>query len=295
MQFAKLVGDGLIRRRDAARGLDRLGGRRCGGGSRGRRRRERSRCRARRGSAAFSSSFRRLGLGGLRRIGHRRGGVQLEIAGGRGRDVGGFGTRDRRIDREFRGAAAGRTGLRQCRGRGHREEGRRDSHQHAVISSTVLRTVTHRHTPWAKLPRHGTVLDISSAIALSLQAPALLFEATFSNAWFALKRLFRVATPARNDSYADGTCAPLMQPAPRGATHDKLTSSNPFATYCALLPRSLPFVCHCQATVQMFRKAAVFGLFASRTPAAPQSGLRLSLPRPPPPAGSSAAASSSLR
>src|SRR6202158_6397152 len=34
-------------------------------------------------------------------------------------------------------------------------------------------------------------------------------------------------TPARNDSYADDTRAPLMQPAPRGATHDKLTSKYP--------------------------------------------------------------------
>src|SRR5450755_1578394 len=36
-----------------------------------------------------------------------------------------------------------------------------------------------------------------------------------------------VGTPARNDTYADGTCAPVMQPAPRGATHDKLTSKDP--------------------------------------------------------------------
>src|SRR4030088_1652086 len=38
----------------------------------------------------------------------------------------------------------------------------------------------------------------------------------------------KIATPARNDSYADDTRAPLMQPAPRGATHDKLTSTGPF-------------------------------------------------------------------
>src|SRR5258708_40366622 len=37
----------------------------------------------------------------------------------------------------------------------------------------------------------------------------------------------KVATPACNDSYADGTWAPLLQPAPLGATHDKLTSKDP--------------------------------------------------------------------
>src|SRR6202042_1764561 len=57
-------------------------------------------------------------------------------------------------------------------------------------------------------------------------------------------------TPARNDSYADVTCAPIMQPAPCGATHDKLTQRIRFVTECALLPRARPFVCHRQATVQ---------------------------------------------
>ena len=105
----------------------------------------------------------------LGRVWHRRRGVQFEIVDGRRRDVCRFGTRDRRIDREFGGAVAGRIGLRKCRGRGHREEGRRDSHQHAVKSSTVLQTVTHRHTPWAKLPRHGTALS-SRPYSFSLSA-----------------------------------------------------------------------------------------------------------------------------
>ena len=39
--------------------------------------------------------------------------------------------------------------------------------------------------------------------------------------------LSNVGTPARNDSYADDTRTPVMQPAPRGATHDKLTSKDP--------------------------------------------------------------------
>ena len=42
--------------------------------------------------------------------------------------------------------------LRQCRGRRHREESSRDRHQDAVISSTVLPTVTHYHTPWVSCP-----------------------------------------------------------------------------------------------------------------------------------------------
>src|SRR6266849_769342 len=37
----------------------------------------------------------------------------------------------------------------------------------------------------------------------------------------------KVATPARNDSYADDTWPPLLRPAPPGATHDKLTSKDP--------------------------------------------------------------------
>src|SRR5260221_7398710 len=39
-----------------------------------------------------------------------------------------------------------------------------------------------------------------------------------------------VGTPARSDSYADDTRAPVMQPAPRGAAHDKLTSKDPLCS-----------------------------------------------------------------
>ncbi len=67
--------------------------------------------------------------------------------------------------------------------------------------------------------------------------------------------------PARNNSYADDTRAPLLQPALRGASHDKLTSSIRLAADCALLPRSRPFVCHRQATVRMFRNRARFNSF----------------------------------
>src|ERR1700690_661504 len=52
----------------------------------------------------------------------------------------------------------------------------------------------------------------------------------------------------------DDTRAPLMQPAPRGATHDKLTVKRLVACNgCLLLPRVPRFVCHRRATVQMFR------------------------------------------
>ena len=62
-------------------------------------------------------------------------------AGGR------FGTWDRGVDCEFRGAAVVRFALGQYRGRRYREEGRCDRDQHAVESSTVRQTITHRHTP----------------------------------------------------------------------------------------------------------------------------------------------------
>lgn len=39
-----------------------------------------------------------------------------------------------------------------------------------------------------------------------------------------LQFIFTAGMPASNDSYADDTRGPLMQPAPCGATHDKLTS-----------------------------------------------------------------------
>jgi hypothetical protein len=101
-----------------------------------------------------------LGPGGLLRCLCRRGrggvgldDVRLEIVDRRWRDIGGFGARDRRVDRKFGCVVAGLIGLRQCRGRRHREKGRRDGHQYAVESGTVVRTVTHYLTPWAILPR----------------------------------------------------------------------------------------------------------------------------------------------
>ena len=159
---AQVVGDRLVGRCDGA-DLHRLLGR-FGGGRGG------CRCRRRRGCGVVSRRCRdglgrldlgRFGLGclcGRARLGrlvsrlgcvrHRGGGVHLEVADGRRRDVGGFGTGDCCVDRELGGAGARRGRLgRQCRGRGHREEGCRDGHQHAVKSCTVRRTVTHRHTP----------------------------------------------------------------------------------------------------------------------------------------------------
>src|SRR3954463_7181226 len=68
--------------------------------------------------------------------------------------------------------------------------------------------------PWAKLPRHGTVVRYHSS-QLAQKAPA--------------STGCLVGTPARNDSYADDTCAPMVQLAPCGASHDKLTSNNPRA------------------------------------------------------------------
>ena len=118
--FAQFVGDRLVGRRDVARGLHRLRGRCCGGRRRGGRRgrgvgRLGSLCRrggdvgrlrigsfCRRARRGCSGRFR-LGC-----VGHRRGGVELEIGGGRRRNVGGFGTRDRGFDREFGSAAARR-------------------------------------------------------------------------------------------------------------------------------------------------------------------------------------------
>ena len=152
---AQFVGDRLIGGGDVACSLHRLGGGRCGGCGRGSRRGSRG-CGSRRRGRRFGGLCRRRGddvsrlgrLGGLGRIGHRRGGVDLDVRGRGRRDVGGFGTRDCRIDCELGGAGA--RGIRlgcQSRGRGNREEGCRDGHQYAVKSSTVGRTVTHRHTP----------------------------------------------------------------------------------------------------------------------------------------------------
>src|ERR1700731_3282665 len=77
------------------------------------------------------------------------------------------------------------------------------------------------------------------------------FEAHSSN----VLQISKLGTPVRHDSYADDTRAPLMQPAPRGATHDKLTAKRlPACSGCLLLPRASRFVCHRRATVQMFRE-----------------------------------------
>ena len=125
------------------------------------------------GSAAFAAGPGSVGLSScLGCVRHRGGGVHLEVADGRRRDVGGFGTGDCCVDRELGGAGARRGRLRrQCRGRGHREESCRDGHQYAVKSCTVRRTVTHRHTPLGELPRHGTVVRYHSS-RLAREAPA---------------------------------------------------------------------------------------------------------------------------
>src|SRR5437879_7804820 len=64
-----------------------------------------------------------------------------------------------------------------------------------------------------------------------------------------------------NDSYADDTQAPLMQPAPRRATHDKLTSKDALCNgMCASATRfSLclsPASNGSQATLQMFQNGS---------------------------------------
>ena len=106
---------------------------------------------------------------------------------------------------------------------------------------------------------------------------------------------FLSRTPARHGSNADDTYAPLMQPAPCGTTHDKLTSNYPFAfglhgfatlpAFCLSPPshgskaseRRMSLVCHdlCHAGA----------IITHRPPAQFAS----------PSAGSLAAASSSLR
>ena len=77
------------------------------------------------------------------------------------RDVGGFGARDRGIDREFGGA-----GARRIRLAASAEVADTVRKVAATAINTrsnparLVRTVTHRRTPWAKLPRHGTVFGI---------------------------------------------------------------------------------------------------------------------------------------
>src|SRR3954470_9720751 len=74
----------------------------------------------------------------------------------------------------------------------------------------------------------------------------------------------KVGTPARDDSYADDTRAPLMQPARRGATHDKLTSNNPlcnglraFATCFSLCLSPASNGSNVPGTLMSFRLSAV--------------------------------------
>src|SRR5205085_4699617 len=82
-----------------------------------------------------------------------------------------------------------------CRTRRDREEGRCDAHQQ---SSTVFRTVPHRHTPWAKLPRHGT----APGFVRSLRRSASLtgFEAAFTQRLQPTFVLSVFDTPAREES-----------------------------------------------------------------------------------------------
>src|SRR4030081_4159967 len=100
-----------------------------------------------------------------------------------------------------------------------------------------------------------------------------------------------------NHSYTDDTQAPFMQPAPRGATHDKLTSKdalcNGMCAFATRFPLCLsPASNGSQATVQLFQNgsclqllrlghwSAAFGRSSQLVSSAPAS---------------SAAASSSLR
>jgi hypothetical protein len=63
----------------------------------------------------------------------------------------------------------------------------------------------------------------------------------------------KVATPAGDDSYAKRyTRRPDAASATRG-THDKLTSKDPFSNGLRAFATRFSFVCHRQATVEMFR------------------------------------------
>src|SRR5437667_4522933 len=68
----------------------------------------------------------------------------------------------------------------------------------------------------------------ASFITGSLERRPVSLATHSVNIWFASERApNESATPARNDSYADDTGAPLVQPASSGSTHDKLTSRDP--------------------------------------------------------------------
>ena len=207
------------------------------------------------GSAAFGwAGFGRL-FDGLRCVRHRGGGVHLEVASGRRRNVGGFRTGDCCVDRELGGAGARRGRLgRQCRGRGHREEGCRDGHQHAVKSCTIRRTVTHRHTPLGELPRHGTVVRYHSS-RLAREAPARSVSQSYAcTPRFKRRRYmcpYHAASAMRDNSRQ---------------TDLKLPVCIRVARFCHARP---PFVCHRQATVQKLpndRCRWFATIFALRTP-----------------------------
>jgi hypothetical protein len=165
-------------------------------------------------------------------------------------------------------------GLGQRRGGGYREEGCGDRHQNAVISSTVFRTVSHHFTPWADPSRHGG--SMKGLWMVFVRSSVSSFRRPYRSGPSSKRLVSRLnllqirhRTPARNESYADDTCAPIMQPAPCGATHDKLTQRIRFVTECALLPRARSFVCHRQATVQNVPAGSRSGLFSTGYSAVP--------------------------
>ena len=248
--FAQFVGDRLIGGRHVARGLDRLGGRRC---SRVRAQAPARRCavslrrccRSVFGSAAgavttsagFGLSAARgftvvVGVGRVRPLraafGWRSGTVAvvsvLKSAGGRRRDVGGFGARDRGLDRELCGAGArrGSDGGARTEVARDREERCRDGHQDAV-KSRYGHSNSHAssHPLGRNCPGIGTVRK-SFATACA-KAPASISTSV---------RLH--ATRSTQTIHAPLSCSQL----PRGATHDKLTSNDPFVFGLrAILPR----------------------------------------------------------
>src|SRR6185437_12242367 len=101
-------------------------------------------------------------------------------------------------------------------------------------------------------------------------------------------------TPARNDSSADDIGAPIMQPAPCGATHDKLTQRPPFrdgirafatrATLC-LSPPSHGSKCSCRPSYSPVPTRDLLQFASLASPpgvslAAASSSLRYSVERP---------------
>ena len=107
--------------------------------------------------------------------------------------------------------------------------------------------------PWAKLPRHGTVVRYRSS-RLAREAPARSVSQSYA------------CTPRfkRRRYMCPSHAASAMRD-----THDKLTSNYPFASGRMFLPRAPPFVCHRQATVQKLpncRCRWFATIFAMRTP-----------------------------